>query len=80
MEDPVILPTSGHITDRATIMRHLLRYATVGSKIVFIVIIFFLLSDQQDPFNRAPLTADMLVPNKELQTRITKWKHEKMTS
>lgn len=38
-----------------------------------------LCSDQQDPFNRAPLTADMLESNKELQDRIMAWKQERMT-
>ena len=43
MRDPVILPTSGKIMDRAVIMRHLLNSDT-------------------DPFNRQPLTTDMLKP------------------
>lgn len=43
MHDPVILPTSGKIMDRAVITRHLLNSDT-------------------DPFNRQPLTTDMLKP------------------
>ena len=43
MLDPVILPTSGKVMDRAVIMRHLLNSDT-------------------DPFNRQPLTTDMLKP------------------
>lgn len=43
MHDPVILPTSGKIMDRAVITRHLLNSDT-------------------DPFNRQPLTTDMLRP------------------
>lgn len=43
MRDPVILPTSGKIMDRAVITRHLLNSDT-------------------DPFNRQPLTTDMLTP------------------
>jgi len=43
MRDPVILPTSGKVMDRAVIMRHLLNSDT-------------------DPFNRQPLTTDMLKP------------------
>lgn len=57
MLDPVILPTSGTIMDRATILRHLL-------------------SDERDPINRQPLTADMLQPATELKARITAWKRE----
>ena len=43
MLEPVILPTSGKIMDRAVITRHLLNSDT-------------------DPFNRQPLTTDMLQP------------------
>lgn len=43
MRDPVVLPTSGKIMDRAVITRHLLNSDT-------------------DPFNRQPLTTDMLRP------------------
>lgn len=47
MHDPVILPTSGKIMDRAVIMRHLLNSDT-------------------DPFNRQPLTTDMLKPGEKM--------------
>lgn len=33
-------------------------------------------SDQTDPFNRAPLTADMLTPASDLKTKIERWKSE----
>ncbi len=35
-------------------------------------------SDQSDPFNRAPLTADILQPIKELKLKIEQWKHQKL--
>ncbi|XP_020620204.1 ubiquitin conjugation factor E4 B-like [Orbicella faveolata] len=54
MRDPVILPTSGKIMDRAVIMRHLLNSDT-------------------DPFNRQPLTTDMLKPATELVAQIKEW-------
>lgn len=57
MKDPVILPTSDTIMDRATILRHLL-------------------SDERDPINRKPLTADMLVPAEELRAKIRAWMRE----
>jgi ubiquitin conjugation factor E4 B len=57
MKDPVVLPTSNTVMDRAVILRHLL-------------------SDPQDPFNRQPLTADMLVPATELRQRIREWVRE----
>jgi ubiquitin conjugation factor E4 B len=45
MEDPVLLPTSNNIVDRATIRTHLL-------------------GDTRDPFNRLPLSMDMVLPGK----------------
>lgn len=35
-----------------------------------------LLSDQTDPFNRSPLTLDMLKPHDELRTKIHDWMAE----
>lgn len=35
------------------------------------------LSDQNDPFNRAPLTMDQVKPDVELKRRITEWMQEK---
>lgn len=36
-----------------------------------------LLNSSTDPFNRQPLTADMLIPATELRDRILAWKREK---
>jgi len=36
-----------------------------------------LLSDQTDPFNRSPLTMDMLKPNDELRLQIEAWIKER---
>lgn len=36
-----------------------------------------LLSDQTDPFNRSPLTMDMVKSNIELQRRVQEWIQEK---
>lgn len=58
MDDPVLLPSSGKIMDRAVILRHLLNSST-------------------DPFNRQPLTEDMLQPVDELKLRIEAWKNQK---
>ena len=58
MKDPVLLPTSGNIVDRITIMKHLL-------------------SDTTDPYNRKPLTKEMLVPQTELKERIEQFFEEK---
>ncbi|XP_053392708.1 ubiquitin conjugation factor E4 A-like isoform X2 [Mercenaria mercenaria] len=54
MKDPVKLPTSGNIVDRAIISRHIL-------------------SDQMDPFNRQPLTLDMVEPVDDLREKIHAW-------
>ncbi|ELU16797.1 hypothetical protein CAPTEDRAFT_225184 [Capitella teleta] len=54
MSDPVLLPSSGQIVDRATIARHIL-------------------SDQSDPFNRKPLTMEMVLPAVELKAKIDAW-------
>lgn len=54
MRDPVKLPTSGNIVDKAIISRHIL-------------------SDQMDPFNRQPLTLDMVIPQDDLREKIQSW-------
>lgn len=36
-----------------------------------------LLNDPHDPFNRAPLEPDMLIPNDELRRAIQAWKQAK---
>jgi len=59
MRDPVTLPTSHVVIDRATIKSHLL-------------------SDTKDPFNRAPLTFDDVVPNTELKQKIEAFLAERL--
>ncbi|KAK1229888.1 Ubiquitin conjugation factor E4 [Marasmius sp. AFHP31] len=51
MRDPVLLPSSRAILDRATIKSHLL-------------------SDTKDPFNRAPLSIEDVIPDTALKERI----------
>ncbi|KXN88270.1 Ubiquitin conjugation factor E4 [Leucoagaricus sp. SymC.cos] len=51
MRDPVMLPSSKTIVDRATIKSHLL-------------------SDTKDPFNRAPLSIEDVIPMSDLKVRI----------
>ena len=55
MLDPVRLPDSGIVVDRATIERHLLETAT-------------------DPYSRTDLSADDVVPDRELKARIEAWR------
>jgi len=54
MTDPVKLPTSGNVMERATIVR-------------------ILLTEQLDPFNRAPLTEDKLEECPDLKNEIQNW-------
>ena len=37
MSDPVILPTSGKVMERAVVMRHLLRYRTFSRKLMHVM-------------------------------------------
>lgn len=59
MSDPVILPSSNKIVDRAIIIRHLLNSKT-------------------DPFNRQPLSEEMLIKATDLKKKIARWKREKL--
>lgn len=73
MTDPVKLP-SGYILDRSTIARHLLRLVpdqlircdNQVSNDKFSLID----SDQNDPFTRAALSMEMVVPDTELKNKI----------
>ena len=58
MKEPVLLPTSGVIIDRTTILKHLM-------------------VDLTDPFNRKPLTKEMVLPQIELRDRIKAFFDEK---
>lgn len=40
----------------------------------------FFSSDQTDPFNRSPLSLDMVTPDVELKSKIEKWIQEKKAS
>lgn len=71
MRDPVRLPTSKTIVDRATIAQHLLNTDTgtlrpLNVCVVSCPIYLFILSD---PFNRQHLTINMVEPVPELKQR-----------
>ena len=75
-----MLPSSRQVVDRATIARHILRFETVLTltklQLFFPhVLLYFLCfsSDQFDPFNREPLTMDMVIPQPQLRERIQVW-------
>jgi hypothetical protein len=61
----------------ATLMRDPVKLPSSGQIIDRGTIIQHLLSDQIDPFNRAPLTEDMLIPVPELKERIDAWVAER---
>lgn len=70
MRDPVRLPTSGQIVDRSTISQHLLNNE-IGKNIKIVIVksmvdIFSSVA-RADPFNRQPLTIDMIEPLPELK-------------
>ncbi|KAG0443663.1 hypothetical protein HPB47_014661 [Ixodes persulcatus] len=69
MNDPVVLPSSGITLDRSTIARHLLRQ--VWTKVWI---------DQTDPFNRSPLTMEMVTSDKDLKNKILEWRAKRMTN
>ncbi|XP_011405143.2 PREDICTED: ubiquitin conjugation factor E4 A-like [Amphimedon queenslandica] len=60
-----------------TIMNDPVTLPTSGNVVDRTVIMRHLLSDQNDPFNRHPLTVEMLQPNDELRQKIIDWKHSK---
>ena len=73
MKDPVLLPSSGKICDRQVCeWRFYFKRSSCAQ-----VIERCLLSDQLDPFNRAPLAKEQLVPQEELRLRIEQWKAER---
>lgn len=92
MTDPVILPSSKITIDRQTIARliYYMKYYNqiyiLSYKIMLYMSLYFrhLLSDQTDPFNRSPLTMDMIKSNVELQQKIQEWisqkKQEKLSA
>lgn len=56
-----------------TLMRNPVRLPTSGNIMERSVIAQHLLNNETDPFNRQPLTLDMVVPEDELRTRIENW-------
>lgn len=88
MTDPVVLPSSRITIDRQTIARliflcyydyflQFLKYSVFDSVFLLLILFRHLLSDQTDPFNRSPLTMDMIKSNVELQRRVQEWIQQK---
>lgn len=84
MKDPVLLPTSQSIVDRATISRQLLNNEigrflfarqSLSNLMVFLI---YLINVCLDPFNRKPLKMDMVIPQPELKERISSWLQSKL--
>jgi len=60
-----------------TIMKEPVKLPTSGVTVDRSTIVRHLLSDQTDPFNRSPLTMDMVVPDDEMKSKIEKWFQER---
>eukprot|EP00731_Ephydatia_muelleri_P020239 Em0012g1064a len=58
----------------STLMSDPVVLPTSGVSMDRVNIVRHLLSDMSDPFNRQPLTPDMLVPNTDLRKKIEEWK------
>jgi ubiquitin conjugation factor E4 B len=64
---------------QCTLMRDPVKLPTSGTIVDRPTIMRHLLSDTHDPFNRAPLTADMLQPATELRARIDAWRADQLS-
>ncbi|GIY33484.1 hypothetical protein CDAR_474271 [Caerostris darwini] len=60
-----------------TVMKDPVKLPSSGVTMDRATIARHLLSDQTDPFNRSPLTMDMVVPDEELKSKMEKWFEEK---
>lgn len=62
----------------STIMKDPVKLPSSGVIVDRPTIARHLLSDQTDPFNRSPLTMDMVEPDYELKAKIDKWRQDRM--
>ncbi|GBM80653.1 Ubiquitin conjugation factor E4 A [Araneus ventricosus] len=63
-----------------TVMKDPVKLPSSGVTVDRATIARHLLSDQTDPFNRSPLTMDMVVPDEELKSRMQKWFEERRSA
>ena len=63
-----------------TLMRDPVTLPTSGQTLDRTTIARHLLSDPKDPFNREPLTVEMLKPNDDLRSRIEEWLREQKSA
>ncbi|KAF8767445.1 Ubiquitin conjugation factor E4 A like protein [Argiope bruennichi] len=63
-----------------TLMKDPVKLPSSGVTVDRATIARHLLSDQTDPFNRSPLTMDMVVPDDELKGRMQKWFDERRSA
>ncbi|XP_071033652.1 ubiquitin conjugation factor E4 A [Parasteatoda tepidariorum] len=61
----------------STLMKDPVKLPSSGVTVDRATIARHLLSDQTDPFNRSPLTMDMLIPDEELKLKLSKWFQER---
>ncbi|XP_035212964.1 ubiquitin conjugation factor E4 A-like [Stegodyphus dumicola] len=60
-----------------TLMKDPVRLPSSGVTVDRATIARHLLSDQTDPFNRSPLTMDMVIPDEEMKNKMDKWFKER---
>jgi hypothetical protein len=78
-EDSLFEDAPDHFLDpiMSIIMRDPVRLPSSGQIVDRQTIARHLLSDQNDPFNRAPLSLDKVIPQVELKQEIWSWMEEK---
>ncbi|GFQ77316.1 ubiquitin conjugation factor E4 A [Trichonephila clavata] len=64
----------------STLMNDPVKLPSSGVTVDRATIARHLLSDQTDPFNRSPLTMDMVIPNEELKSKMEIWFHERRSA
>lgn len=69
-----------HVNQCKTDIKHFHDYKTKLVQRFCTCDVNFFSSDQTDPFNRSPLSLDMVTPDVELKTKIEKWIQEKKAS
>jgi ubiquitin conjugation factor E4 B len=81
MEDEILQDFPSEFEDplMSTLMRNPVKLPTSGITIDLSTIKSHLLSDNTDPFNRQPLTIDMVVPDHELKARIEAFIEERLS-
>ncbi len=81
IEDELVADAPDEFLDpiMSTLMKDPVRLPTSNIVVDRPTIARHLLSDQSDPFNRQPLTMDMVQPDAELKLKISEWIRERVS-